>query len=85
MATKLISVRINEATLGQLELERCNGLKANRIINQGTAMFIDLMDTVRSIKAYQLDRRQELDLFLNRWVPYIYGLTGSRGSVPGNS
>lgn len=85
MATKLISVRINEGTLGQLELERCNGLKANRIINQGTAMFIDLMDTVRSIKAYQLDRRQELDLFLNRWVPHIYGLTGSRGSAPGNS
>ena len=45
--TRPISARIKVALLSQLELERCNGIKTNWLINEAITMYLEALDAVR--------------------------------------
>lgn len=75
--TRAISARIKDALLSQLELERCNGIKTNWLINESIAMYLELLDAVRETRINPDDAGATLDMFLARWrtriVYTIYG------------
>lgn len=75
--THPISARIKEALLGQLEMERCNGIKTNWLINEAIAMYLEALDAVREARIREEDAATIYDLFLARWrtriVYTIYG------------
>lgn len=65
--TRLISARIKDALLSQLEMERCNGIKTNWLINEAITMYLELLDAVRETRICPDDAGTALDLFLARW------------------
>lgn len=65
--TRPISARIKDALLSQLEMERCNGIKTNWLINEAIAMYLELLDAVRETRINPDYASGVLDLFLARW------------------
>lgn len=67
--TKAISARIKESTLGMLEMERANGLKTNRVINDALCMYLEFLDIVRETRGQEYDQKKdEFDKFFRRWL-----------------
>lgn len=65
--TRQISARIKDALLSQLEMERCNGIKTNWLINEAITMYLELLDAVRETRISPDDAGGVMDLFLARW------------------
>ena len=65
--TRAISARIKDALLSQMEMERCNGIKTNWLINEAITMYLEALDAVRDSRCYPDDAGNVLDMFLARW------------------
>lgn len=66
--TRPISARIKESTLGMLEMERANGLKTNRVINDALCMYLEFLDLFRQTRGQDVGlNNDEFERFLRRW------------------
>lgn len=65
--TRAISARIKDALLSQLEMERCNGIKSNWLINESIAMYLEFLDEIRETRSNPADQNWRLRLLTTKW------------------
>ncbi len=65
--THPISARIKEALLGQLEMERCNGIKTNWLINEAIAMYLEFLDEIRDNSDSPAAKDRRMQNLTSKW------------------
>lgn len=65
--TRAISARIKDALLSQLEMERCNGIKTNWLINESIAMYLEFLDEIRDTRRNPADQMWRLRVLTTKW------------------